>query len=190
MLGLGVFACAASIIKTVYLYNLENYRDWVWDSRNISVWHVVELNTGIVAGSLSAIRPLFRGALGGSTWDREHQNLCLSSSQLRTTAASGKKSTWFRAVTKGRGSGATDETNSERAFNAGGKDQDSNEPDPYELGYLGARRSIISTGFVASGSDTREGPGSARAQGPPKGHWGIRKTSTTTVDFKEIALAK
>lgn len=67
VLGLGVFACAASINKTVYLYNLGHYSDWLWDSRNISIWHVVELNTGIVAGTLPAIRPLFRGILGGST---------------------------------------------------------------------------------------------------------------------------
>lgn len=121
VLGLGVFACAASIIKTVYLYNLGNYSDWLWDSRNISIWHVVELNTEIVAGSLPAIRPLFRGVLGGSTWDREHQNVYLRSNQPRTTASSGKKGTWFRAVTRGRGLSAADETNSERAFNAGGR---------------------------------------------------------------------
>lgn len=58
VLGLGLFACAASIIRTVYLYNLGSYSDWLWDSRNFSIWHVVELNTGIVVGSLSAIRPL------------------------------------------------------------------------------------------------------------------------------------
>lgn len=91
---------------------------------------------------------------------------------------------------KRTGIGCTDETNSERAFNAGGKDQDGNEQDPYELGYLGARRSTISTSFVASGSNMREETGSARPQGPPEGQWGIWKMSTTTVDLEEIALAK
>lgn len=172
------------------MYNLGHYSDWLWDSRNISIWHVVELNTGIVAGILPAIRPLFRGILGSSAWDRKHQNVYLRSSQLRTTAFSSKKGTWFRTVTKGRGSGATGETNSERAFNAGGKNQDGNGQDPYELGYLGARRSTISTSFVASGSNMLEETGSARVQGPPEGHWEIRKTSTRTVDFEEIALAK
>lgn len=66
VLGLGVFACAASITKTVHLYNLGNSSDWLWDSRNISIWHVVELNTGVVAGSLPAVRPLFRGVLGAA----------------------------------------------------------------------------------------------------------------------------
>lgn len=93
-------------------------------------------------------------------------------------------------MTKGRGSGVTDETNSERAFNTGGKDQEGNEQEPYELGYLGTRRSTISTSFVTSGSNTCEGAASARSQGPTKGQWGIRKTSTTTVDFGEIAMAK
>lgn len=67
VLGLGVIACGDSIIEAVYLYNLGKYSDWLWDSRNISIWHVVELNTGIVAGCVPAIRPLFRGVLGGST---------------------------------------------------------------------------------------------------------------------------
>lgn len=190
VLGLGVFACAASIIKTVYLYNLGNYSDWLWDSRNISIWHVVELNTGVIAGSLPAMRPLFRGVLGGSIWDHEHHNFYLRGSQLGTTASSGRKSTWLRAVTKGRGSGATDETNSERAFNAGGKDQDGNEPEPYELGYLGTRRSTISTSFVSSGGNTSGGTAGAHGQGRTKGQRGIRKTSTTTVDFEDLGLAK
>lgn len=70
VLGLGVFACAASSIKTVHLYYIGNNSDWLWDSHKISIWHVVELNTGVVAGSLPAIRPLFRedlGAAAGST---------------------------------------------------------------------------------------------------------------------------
>lgn len=190
VIGLGVFACAASIIKTVYLYNLGNYSDWLWDSRNISIWHVVELYTGVVAGSLPAMRPLFRGVLGGSTWDREHHNVYLRSSQLGTTASSGKKTAWFRAVIKGRGSGATDEMNSERAFNTGGKDEDGNEPEPYELEYLDTRRSTISTSFVTSCGNIRGGTEHAHGQGRTRGQRGIRKTSTTTVDFEDVRLAK
>lgn len=80
--------------------------------------------------------------------------------------------------------------NSEYAFNDIGKDQDGNEQEPFELGYLGTRRSIISTSFVTSGSNTCEGIASGRGRGPNKAQWGIRKTSTTTVDFEEVALAK
>lgn len=66
VLGLGVFACAASIIKIVYLYNLGNYSDWLWDSRNISIWHVVELNAGVVAGSLPPFGHFSGGFLGAA----------------------------------------------------------------------------------------------------------------------------
>lgn len=76
------------------------------------------------------------------------------------------------------------------AFNAGGKDGEGNEQEPCELGYLGIRRSTISTRFVMSDSNTCGGAASSRVQGPTKGQWGIRKTSTTTVDFEELALAK
>lgn len=191
VLGLGVLACAASIIKTVYLYNLGNHSDWLWDSRNISIWHAVELNKGVVARSLPVMRPLFRGVLGGSAWDREHHNLYLRSSQLGTPASSGKKSIWFRAVTKGRRPGAINETHSERTFNADEKDQDGNEPEPYELGYLDTRRSTLSTSFVTSGGNTIGGTVSAHGQGRTKAQWGIRKTSTTAVDFEDVVgLAK
>jgi hypothetical protein len=43
--------------------------DWLWDSRNLTIWTVVECNTGIVAGNLPCLKPLFRVVLG-STYGR------------------------------------------------------------------------------------------------------------------------
>lgn len=37
VLGLGLFACLASIMKSVYLNNLANFSDWLWDSRNVTI---------------------------------------------------------------------------------------------------------------------------------------------------------
>lgn len=123
VLGLGVFACVASIIKTVFLYNLGNYSEWLWDPRKISIWNFVEVNTGVVAESFPAIRPLLKGVFGGNSCDHQQYNGYLRDSQLGSATSSSKKSTFSRAATKGRAVGTTDETNSERALNVGGKDQ-------------------------------------------------------------------
>ncbi|KAM0385824.1 hypothetical protein ACHAPY_000370 [Fusarium culmorum] len=64
ILGLGVFACAAAIVKVGYVTNYGKVGDWLWDSRNISIWTVVELNVGIIGGSLPCLKPLFRRILG------------------------------------------------------------------------------------------------------------------------------
>lgn len=59
VLGLGVLACVACIIKTVHLYQMAKYDDFLWDSRYVTIWAVAELNTGIVAGSIPAVKALF-----------------------------------------------------------------------------------------------------------------------------------
>ncbi|KAG8676122.1 hypothetical protein FPOAC2_02205 [Fusarium poae] len=64
ILGLGVFACAAAIVKVGYVTNYGKVGDWLWDSRNISIWTVVELNVGVIGGSLPCLKPLFRRFLG------------------------------------------------------------------------------------------------------------------------------
>jgi len=47
--------------------------DWLWDSRNITIWTVVECNVGIIAGNLPCMKPLFRTILG-STYGRGSRN--------------------------------------------------------------------------------------------------------------------
>ncbi|KAI8314782.1 hypothetical protein K4K59_002296 [Colletotrichum sp. SAR11_240] len=64
VLGLGVFACAAACVKSVYIVNYGKLGDVLWDSRNITIWTVAEMNVGIIAGSLATLRPIFKRFLG------------------------------------------------------------------------------------------------------------------------------
>ncbi|RLL96931.1 hypothetical protein CFD26_103155 [Aspergillus turcosus] len=64
ILGLGVFACAASFIKLSILPNYGRTGDFLWDYTDLTIWIVVECNIGIIAGSLPSLKPLFKAALG------------------------------------------------------------------------------------------------------------------------------
>lgn len=41
-------ACAASIVKFTYLPSYGKTGDFLWDSRNLTIWSVVEGNLGIL----------------------------------------------------------------------------------------------------------------------------------------------
>ena len=69
ILGLGVFATAAALVKISYLPEYGKTGDWLWDSRNITIWTVVECNVGIIGGNLPCMKPLFKSVLG-STYGR------------------------------------------------------------------------------------------------------------------------
>lgn len=66
ILGLGIFATAAAIVRFTYLNNYGLTGDWLWDSRNITIWTVTECNIGIVAGNLPCLKPIFRTILGST----------------------------------------------------------------------------------------------------------------------------
>ncbi|KAF2476493.1 uncharacterized protein BDR25DRAFT_375408 [Lindgomyces ingoldianus] len=69
ILGLGVLATAGALVKISYLPNYGKTGDWLWDSRNITIWTVIECNIGIIAGNLPCLKPLFRTILS-STYGR------------------------------------------------------------------------------------------------------------------------
>lgn len=64
ILGLGVLATAAALVKVSYLPGTGKSNDLLWDARNITIWTVVECNIGIVAGNLPCLKPLIRGIFG------------------------------------------------------------------------------------------------------------------------------
>ncbi|GME32382.1 putative integral membrane family protein [Neofusicoccum parvum] len=72
ILGMGVFACSAGIIRTVYINNYGKQGDFLWDSRNITIWYVIETQIGIIAGNLPCSKPLFTRFIGSSygSWSR------------------------------------------------------------------------------------------------------------------------
>ncbi|OXV07189.1 hypothetical protein Egran_05048 [Elaphomyces granulatus] len=63
ILGLGLFACVAAIIKFFKLSQYGKEGDFLWDSTSLTIWIVVETNTGIIAGSLPALKPIFKKVL-------------------------------------------------------------------------------------------------------------------------------
>ncbi|CZR50150.1 related to integral membrane protein [Phialocephala subalpina] len=63
IMGLGVFACVASMIKMSYLPKYGKTGDFLWDSTYITIWTVVECNTGIITSCLACLKPLFRRIL-------------------------------------------------------------------------------------------------------------------------------
>lgn len=71
VIGLEVFAYAASVLKTAYLHKLEDDRFWLWNLREISIWRVVEL------GIRLAVQPFLRGTelLGGISRERGHRDV-------------------------------------------------------------------------------------------------------------------
>ncbi|GFN15926.1 hypothetical protein AtubIFM55763_007035 [Aspergillus tubingensis] len=64
ILGLGIFACAAAIVKLSVLPNYGRTGDLLWDYSTLTIWVVVESNMGIIAGSLPTLKPLFKQFLG------------------------------------------------------------------------------------------------------------------------------
>lgn len=66
ILSLGLFACAAAIVKIPSLVNYGKLGDFLWDSRDITIWTITECNTGIIAGSMPALKPLAKPILGNS----------------------------------------------------------------------------------------------------------------------------
>ncbi|PVH67723.1 hypothetical protein DL98DRAFT_370957, partial [Cadophora sp. DSE1049] len=67
ILGLGVFACAAAMVKTSFTVNYGKTGDFLWDSTNLTIWTVAECNTGIIAACLPCLKPLFRRILETSS---------------------------------------------------------------------------------------------------------------------------
>lgn len=84
--SLGLFACAAAIIKIPYLVNYGQQGDFLWDSRNITIWTMTECNIGIIAGSLPCLRPLLRPLLGSAYGSAEVQRLATTTSDRGSTA--------------------------------------------------------------------------------------------------------
>lgn len=63
ILSLGLFACSASIVKTVYQAHALLDPDWTFHD-SFFMWNNIEYNIGILAASLPALRPLFTKLLG------------------------------------------------------------------------------------------------------------------------------
>jgi hypothetical protein len=60
VLSLGFFCCVAAVVRLVYITNYGSRADYLWDTRKLTIWYVAEAATGIIAGSMPALKPLFK----------------------------------------------------------------------------------------------------------------------------------
>lgn len=58
LLSMGLFAFACSIKKITETARLGAVKDITWEFTDLSIWNMVELNVGIICGSIPCIRPL------------------------------------------------------------------------------------------------------------------------------------
>ncbi|KAK4212791.1 hypothetical protein QBC37DRAFT_317662 [Rhypophila decipiens] len=186
-LGLGTFACAAAFAKIPSLVNYGKTGDWLWDSRDISIWTVVECNTGIVAANLPALRPLFRRLLGASSAggsSHPHQNSRGPSGYYwRGKSTGGTTLNSKRDKTNKGNDGLDDESSSVRAINESYELGHRNLP-PHEVRVYG------SNNVEAMSSDDTIGGTPQAEKGQEKGNenrnagpGGITMTMETSVRF-------
>ncbi|KAL6855743.1 hypothetical protein J3F83DRAFT_764119 [Trichoderma novae-zelandiae] len=60
ILGLGIFASIATIIRIKYLSTLQDTDDLLFSATAVMIWTIIEPGVAIVASSLATIRPLLR----------------------------------------------------------------------------------------------------------------------------------
>jgi len=208
-LGLGCFACCAAFIKIGSLVNYGKEGDWLWDSRDISIWTVVECNLGIMAGSIPTLRPMFKRVLGTTLGYGARSDKITGGGYQRhedTLHSTGVRKTGSKHMSRNMGT-VTDESSSERAFNAAHH---------YEMGGLEhgkAREAGLGMGgggavpldgkdpnsvsiFVEADARSSDESVNQQIGRPTGGHLapgrdrsfnrGITKTTTTTVNFAGV----
>lgn len=99
ILGLGIFACIAGAVKVSYTRDYKTKNDFLWNSRNFTLWFAIELNVAITAASLPCLKPLFQTVLG-STSGR--------SSRGSSSAQHHGRKTWYTLPEPKRRSGRED----------------------------------------------------------------------------------
>ncbi|KAL7962439.1 hypothetical protein V8C34DRAFT_183537 [Trichoderma compactum] len=60
ILGLGIFASIATLIRIKYLSSLQDTNDLLFSATDVMIWTIIEPGVAIVASSLATIRPLLR----------------------------------------------------------------------------------------------------------------------------------
>jgi len=60
VLCLGTLGSVCSIVRFKYIDGLGSHEDFFWNAANVSIWSTLEMATGIIAGCLATMRPLFK----------------------------------------------------------------------------------------------------------------------------------
>lgn len=115
--AIGIFACLAAWVKTVYLLNYGVSTDALWETRNNTIWNVAELNIGIVAGTSPALRPLFIRLLGEPAQKPSEPMLGVNEEASRRAMYNGRTSGWANLSITRKGKEKTSDSESERGLN-------------------------------------------------------------------------
>ena len=177
-LGLGCFACGAAIAKIPSIVNYGKTGDWLWDSRDMCIWTVVECNVGIIAGSIPALRPLFKSVLGSTLGGSGKATNGSGYIRQGSNAMNSRRSA-FKSANKS----VSDETSSERGFN---------DASYFEMGNRGADKKPTTTANVFADVDALSSDETVNRVAPHGADSrmaanGITKTVTASVRFGEKA---
>lgn len=66
-------AASASLVKLHYLSSYGKFGDFLWDSTELTIWSVTEVNVAITAASVPALKPLFKAILGSTYGSHSQQ---------------------------------------------------------------------------------------------------------------------
>ncbi|KAJ5455956.1 uncharacterized protein N7458_004220 [Penicillium daleae] len=82
-MSLGVFAGAASIVKTTFLVALSKKADFTWELVPLLYWAAVEDGLAITAAALSTLKPLLARVFPGSTINNNYNMISYPSAPKR-----------------------------------------------------------------------------------------------------------
>ncbi|KAF1954760.1 hypothetical protein CC80DRAFT_115359 [Byssothecium circinans] len=102
ILSLATVGCICSAIRFQYVDGLTDVRDFFWSATNVSIWSTIEPGTGIIAGSMAALRPLLKQAFATARFIRStilqsHKTSNGSSQQQQSGRESHVDAEWRRA---------------------------------------------------------------------------------------------
>ncbi|KAJ5875695.1 uncharacterized protein N7473_013042 [Penicillium subrubescens] len=82
-MSLGVFAGAASIVKTTYLVALSEKADFTWELAPLLYWAAVEDGLAITAAAISTLKPLLARVFPGSSINNNYNMISYSTAPNR-----------------------------------------------------------------------------------------------------------
>ncbi|KAL7275530.1 hypothetical protein RUND412_001514 [Rhizina undulata] len=120
--GLGAFASAASIVKMTYNINYGKTGDFLWDSTDLTIWGILEIDIAIITASIPTFKLLFKrifektGYSGGSNrgLSNSHPLQSLHTPRVKTDISANSKST------RDKNTNDSEESIFAQAFNIGG----------------------------------------------------------------------
>jgi hypothetical protein len=177
VLSLGVFACSAAFVKLGYIVNYGRLGDFLWDSRNITIWTAAEVNVGIMGGSMPALRPLFKRILG-STYGRGSRKTPASGTNFQSNPQTSRSGKHWQSLSSGR-KGEIDDASSQQGIT------DPHMQRGYELGRVSGPIEGITKTTILSASSSIKSDDSVEEMLAEEGfpaHKGIRATTVTRIE--------